>query len=464
MVKKINKSTRKIGKREKVKKEFTNFANKISQLETLRHELEALNTRGFETEVKLIRSKLKNVNAISEIKKEINSLRGKIMHKSSKGIVKSKIARELLEESSNIKEDRQLMKEKITELEKDLSKKKQISNREVKIARELLEKSGDLQRSRQGFLKKRIGELEDKINKKKKKQLSGEEIEDVKDIPKLKSIARRKQLSKEEVKEIRGIPKLEEQLSDLKKDFEEHNKVSKVKIDTGIGVLVDSRYDDFIVGIKAELTEKLEAKERIMDNKLKANLEGQKERFSEQYTNLTDKFHKKYREKIKEELKKDVKEKFKQMLERKLTTERNKITNSLIKENAKKLHDERKKIIAELESNYLTKQNKNKNLLKSKIENVKNERLKLLKKERESSEKIKIIKEKMYAVLVSKLKDIRKESNNRIKEKEEKLKSQFEKKYKEELKKAISIRVNLLEKKKVELEKHLVKHAKKIFD
>ncbi len=449
------KNVRKISKKGNVKTEFANFADKISKLESLRHELDTLDTRGFKTEVKLIRSKLRDVNAIPEIRRDIDSLRLKIRRNLSKGVVKSKIAKKLLEQSNNLQKDRKLMKEKIAELEGNLTKKRQISKKEFGIAKELLEKSSSLQRNRQGFLKDKIMELEEKVSRKRrlsekeiedkrlmeekiaeleekvsrKKQLSKKEVEDV------KSIAKIKQLSKKEFGKIKGIPELENQLKDLKKDFEEHTKASKVKIDTGVGILVDSKYDDFISEIKAELTERLEVKEMVINNKLKANLKEQKERFAEQYTNLTDKFHQKYKEKVKEELKKDIKEKFKQILERKLAIEKNKITDSLIKEHTKKLHDDRKKMIAKLESNYAVK-----------------------------GKKLEVVKEKMYNVLVSKLKDIRKESNNKVKEKEEELKSQFEKKYNKELKKAISIRVNTLEKKKVELEKDLIKHTKKLFD
>ena len=491
------KSVKKISKKGNVKKEFTNFADKISKLESLRHELDALDTRGFKTEIKLIKSKLKDINAIPEIKRDIDSLRLKIRRNLSKGVVKSKIAKKLLEQSNNLQKDRKLMKEKIAELEGNLTKKRQISKKEFGIAKELLEKSSSLQRNRQGFLKDKIIELEEKVSRKRrlsekeiedkrlmekkiaeleekvsiKKQLSKKEIEDVKSIAKLKGIAKRKQLSKEEVGDIKEIPELENQLKDLKKDFEEHTKASKVKIDTGVGVLIDSKYDDFINEIKAELTERLEAKEMVISNKLKANLKEQKERFAEQYTTLTNEFHQKYKEKVKEELKKDVKEKFKHILERKLAIERNKITDSLIKEHAKKLHDDRKKIIIKLESNYSAKRkkleedlNKDKDLLKSKIENVEIERKNFLKKEKESSEKIKIIKEKMYTILVSKLQGIRKDSDDKIKEKEGKLKSQFEKEYKEKLKKEITIREKHIEKKKIELEKHIMQHAKELFN
>ena len=426
-----------VGKRGDVKREFANFAGKISKLESLRQELNALDTRGFKIEAKLIRAKLRDISAIPEIKKEINSLRKKIKHKISRGVLKSKIAKKLLEQSSNLQEDRKLMKKKIAELEEKISRKKRFSKKEIEDKK---------------FMEEKIAKLEHKISKKRRKQLSGEEVEDIKSIPELKSLVRKKQLSNEEIMDIKDIPKLESQLEALKKDFEEHAKIPGVKIDTGVGVIVDSRYNEFISGIKAELTERLEAKEMVINNKIKSNLEEQKERFAEQYTNLTNEFHQKYKEKVKKDLDKDIKEKFKHMLERKLAIERKKITDYLIKEHARKLHDDRKKIVVKLESGYAIKQ-----------KNLENERKKLLEKEKESSDKIKVVKEKMYAVLVSKLKNIRRESDDKIKEKEEKLKSEFEKEYKGKLKKSLATKDKQLDKKKAELEKHIKQHAKELF-
>ena len=175
-----------VKKKEDVKKEFTNFAKKIAEIESLKQELNALNAKGFETEAKLIKSKLKDINAIPEIKKEINSLREKIIH------------------------------------------------------------------------------------------------------------------STPSRKNIENIPKLESEVKNLKKDFEEHTKPSKMKIDTGVGILVNSKYDDFIDEIKAELTQRLKAKEITIKNKLKANLKENKEIFAAKYANLINEFHKKYQEKVKE--------------------------------------------------------------------------------------------------------------------------------------------------------------------
>ena len=55
----VKKTSRKTNKKESVRKEFANFAKKIAKLESLRQELHALDIKGSETEVKLIKSKLK---------------------------------------------------------------------------------------------------------------------------------------------------------------------------------------------------------------------------------------------------------------------------------------------------------------------------------------------------------------------------------------------------------------------
>ena len=65
---------------EQLKKEFESFAKKVAKLEVLKRELYALDTRGFENNVKSIRAKLKNVNAIlntSAAPKEQQSAREK---------------------------------------------------------------------------------------------------------------------------------------------------------------------------------------------------------------------------------------------------------------------------------------------------------------------------------------------------------------------------------------------------
>src|SRR3989338_7904564 len=110
-----------------IKKEFDDFASKIAQLESIRHELDSLDTRGFETEVKLIRASLKDVNAIPQLRRELNSLREKIKHHHAKKSVKNSVSKKLLEKSKSIESDQEKLKKKISELANQLENKRKVS-------------------------------------------------------------------------------------------------------------------------------------------------------------------------------------------------------------------------------------------------------------------------------------------------------------------------------------------------
>ena len=69
-----------------IQKEFNEFAEKIAKLESLKHELDALNTGGFETDVRIIQAKLKDVNEIQSISRGIGELKRKIEKKQSSKI------------------------------------------------------------------------------------------------------------------------------------------------------------------------------------------------------------------------------------------------------------------------------------------------------------------------------------------------------------------------------------------
>ena len=58
--------------------DFEVFAKGVERLEELGAELNSLDTSGYETQVAVIRSKLKNVSYIPEIEKEMRDLKAKI--------------------------------------------------------------------------------------------------------------------------------------------------------------------------------------------------------------------------------------------------------------------------------------------------------------------------------------------------------------------------------------------------
>ncbi len=70
-------------KEEVLKKDFYSFQKKVNRLEELKHELQSLEsggvTKGFEREVKLIRSRLRDTTALPELEKLMRDLRKKIL-------------------------------------------------------------------------------------------------------------------------------------------------------------------------------------------------------------------------------------------------------------------------------------------------------------------------------------------------------------------------------------------------
>ncbi len=279
----------------KLKKEFSEFARKIEELELLRKELNALDTKGFESEERVIRAKLKNVNAIPEIRKEINALKNEISRRKKRKtvFVKRKVNVGIIKENSG--------------------------------------------------LKRKIAELEKLINKKRK-------------------ISVKKQLSKGEIEFVKDIPKLETKLNELRRAFEEHMKSSKMRIDSGVGVLVDAKFGDFIATIKSELTQRLKEKELLIDQQLKTDLESREKVFAREYANLVKELHDRYKNEVNNELKREVRTRFEEKLQNRLNNEKNKIVKLLIKENLRRLHFEKQNIINELEGRY---DNKEKRLIDS---------------------------------------------------------------------------------------------------
>jgi len=277
-----------------IKKEFDDFASKIAQLESIRHELDSLDTRGFETEVKLIRASLKDVNAIPQLRRELNSLREKIKHHHAKKSVKNSVSKKLLEKSKSIESDQEKLKKKISELANQLENKRKVSC---------------------------------------KRQLSTKEVDFVKDIPKVES-----------------------QLREIREDFRAHTKSAKTKVDSGVGVLVDTKFDDFVNEIKGELSTRIKAKESAMQAQLNVDLQEHEKMFAERYRDLVNEFHKKYKEKVDNELKREIRVNFEEKLRESLDKERKVLVDKLISENAQRLSAEKKRIVDELSNEYMSKE------------------------------------------------------------------------------------------------------------
>ena len=161
-----------------IKREFEAFASKIEKLESLRHELDALDVRGFETQAQHIRAKLSDVQALPQLEKDMAALRQAIAHRSAHAEHHETSDRKLSAESKKLRDDTQR-------------------------------------------LKQRMGQLKHLIEEKRK-------------------ISCKKQLSSEEVSYVKDMPQLEKELISLKREFEAHMNLSHRKVDAGVGVLVDT--------------------------------------------------------------------------------------------------------------------------------------------------------------------------------------------------------------------------------
>lgn len=277
-----------------VKAEFEALASKISRLEALRDELDALDVRGFESEARLIRARLKDVHALPELEREMNELRRKIKSRDSQ-----KESRSLA-----VANESQVLKRKIQEIEKLITKKKNVS---VK-----------------------------------------------------------KQLSKDDVTFVHDIPDLERQLSQLRKQFSNHVHSAKVHVDSGVGVLVDSKFDDFVNELKSKLSVRLREKEHAMDDTLKHELAEQQQELKKRYSGLVNEFHTKYRQKVEHELKKAVDQRLHARVQERLLTERRALLANLSRENMKRLETERRKLSERLDASHRTQMH----LLQDKLKNV----------------------------------------------------------------------------------------------
>lgn len=410
--KRVSKKTSAELRKKKIKKEFDEFANKVAKLEAMRHEVNSLDTTGFQPRVKIIKAKLKNINQISQVRRELNKLEEAIKRKHSRGVLRSKSTKKLLEKSKSVEQDHKIMKGKIKELENKLSSKRKL--------------------------------------------------------------ACKKQLSKKEVEHIKDLPKLGRQLNELKKDFAEHTRVSRIKIDSGVGILVDTRFADFINEIKAELTERLKSKEMAIDMELKADLEKHEEFFQRRYSDLVDEFHQKYKSKVDAELKRDVNRRFKDKLGIALQKKKKELVEKLIKEDAIRLSSEKNQMMEELQSKYQIKKQhlsqKYKGEERVLIKEYKGKEQVLFKgyKDREKllEQHSKKMKEDMHNRLIRKSQSLERDYKQKLSRglsiEEGKLRKQLEKEYKDKLESEMKVKEAQIEKKKQELKRHVVAQARKL--
>lgn len=269
------------------RKDFEVFAQGVERLEELSNELKNLNTVGYDKEVVSIKSKLKNVSYIPEIEREMKILKRKIKgtykRKVGKSVFHSKVSRKINVLKSQIPKEHAKIHRKIKELEDHIPDKEKL-NRKIK-------------------------ELEKEIdNNRVKKQLSGDEV-----------------------KLVKNIPNLRNELNSFKRFLREQNQEEKRKeemlrnIDPEVSFLINDKFNLSLNEIKRELSRKLQGKELAIQKQLQSDLEDRKKNFDLMYKDLEKRFEKKYHEKVDSSLRKEIRSKFDKVVAMKIGELRNRI-------------------------------------------------------------------------------------------------------------------------------------------
>lgn len=159
-------------------------------------------------------------------------------------------------------------------------------------------------------------------------------------------------LSKTDASALKELPRLEKQLMQLRSQVQTHLRGKEVKIDSGVGVLVDSTFDEFVSRIKGELSERLREKEGSITAQMQADLNSREELFAQRYQLLVQELERKYRTQLEEAMQTEVKQHLAEEVRKRIAHERTKLVALLLKEQSARLTRERKQLIGKLEETY----------------------------------------------------------------------------------------------------------------
>jgi len=353
-------SGKRFSQEKKLRRDFYRFQMKVDKLNELRHELNTLDTKGFENETTVIRSMLKDTSAIPKIEKMIKQLRVKIMkrRKVRKKSPLRKIAKsvkEVSEDVESIENSNVQLKKEIGELKNRLDEtlnKRGAVNSEVGLV---------VDRQFQSFIKGVKVDLSEKV-KNKEKQLNDrlrkeltlrkKEIESrYQDMQKklMASYADKEQRLKKRYDEKieKGLQKeIDERFAEeLRKKFNSE----RAKVDAQYVSQVKKKYFNSFLKQKRLL----EAKLQNLTKKKVAEVLREKKKFRKRFV---EEYHKKlvaelnnYKTQINAELKKKFDEKMKKFVD-----EQRAKKDSEIKE---KLREMNNVLIDERKANNILKQN-----------------------------------------------------------------------------------------------------------
>lgn len=211
----------------------------------------------------------------------------------------------------------------------------------------------------------------------------------------------------EDVEEIKEkFPDIKREIKKVGEKVEEIQKRKKGRLDPGVGLLVDLKFEEFIKEIKGSLSDRVKTKEKELDIVLKDDLKRREKNFKDKHLDLTRGFNekkkeleKKYKMRVKKTLHQEVSGKFNIELQKKLDSMKDGLSKRYVgglKEHAKKeLEKQKKALEKQVRANLARK----KQLLDKDFERIKLDQKKDLEEKRnkikEKEERIAIQKDKL---------------------------------------------------------------------
>jgi hypothetical protein len=360
----------------KARKDFEIYAHGVERLGELRRELNSLDARGFSKEEQRIKRMLKNVSDIPKIESEIKALGilidGKYKPKKKRKFVGVK----------DLKGDIEDIKEEVPKIRRGLS-----------VARSL---KGDVEdiKTEVPKIHRRLKDLSDDIN----------------DISKIKG----------------GLKKLGEKIDIIGK-----KKAIRGKVDSGVGLLVDTNFNDFFGSLKIGLSDRIRKREIEIDEILERDLKKRDYKFRKKYDSLLEEFkqkgirleedyEKRYQKKVKSSLGKEVHDKFRKLLNEKLSREKvvlGREYKAKLKEQADRILDKKREILeGEMRDSFEMELNKL-------HEKLKNEHDKMERQEKKEREVLRKKREKLFENIRNekrRVENLLKEERDKIREEEQK--------------------------------------------
>ncbi len=301
---------------EELKNQFYSFQKKINRLQELKRELSSLEsrglTKGFEKEVSIIKSRLKDTSSLPELDRQVKRLRKKIMDKRD---VKKKSP------IKNIQGRVGKIEDTVLDTNKSLRRaigaiKGEQDNTNKSLRRVIGNIRGDIRENTNKSLRKAIGTIE------------GEIKETVYDSNK----------------------SLKKELSNIEETIKKRELKKKGKINDEVNFYIDDRFNAFLHDVKIDLSKKLEQEEDKLNDEIRVDLNTRKNDLEIKYKELQDKLKANYDKKVETELEKEIANKFNSQLRKRFEEEKARLDLEYVSKMKEKYHNElikQKKILSD---------------------------------------------------------------------------------------------------------------------